>query len=250
MPQAKGGTSAFTVRSNEVNHRGEATMPAIVGYFQEAAWHNTKTLGISMYDLRARGFTWVLQRMRVQMFRYPKHDETVTVETKASGREKVFLHRDFRLYSESGELLGQATSGWLVMDVAARKLVAVPNFILAHEIVPDYPALPFAKGKFPILETPAYTEKMPVRWHDIDLNHHVTNTRYVAWVLEALPLAFHEQKQLQELDIIYRAETGLGDTVLASAGKAEEENIFLHQLSSQQTGKELVQAQTKWVVKD
>ena len=54
MAQAKKGTSAFTVRSHEVNYRGEATMPAIVGYFQEAAWHNTKTLGISMYDLLER----------------------------------------------------------------------------------------------------------------------------------------------------------------------------------------------------
>lgn len=246
MPQAKGGTSHFTVRSNEINYRGEATMPAVVSYFQEAAWDNTKTLGISMYDLLERGLTWVLQRMRIEMFRYPKHDEKVTVETWASGREKVFLHRDFRLYSESQELLGQATSVWLVMDMAARKMVAVPDFIMAHEIAPDHPPLPFAKGKLPVLETPAYEEKMPVRWHDIDLNHHVTNTRYVAWVLEALPTEIPEQMQLQELDIIYRAESLLGDTVLASAGKAPEEHVFLHKLTSQETGKELVQAQTKW----
>ena len=246
MPQAKGGTSQFTVRSNEINYRGEATMPAVVSYFQEAAWDNTKTLGISMYDLLERGLTWVLQRMRIEIFRYPKHDEKVTVETWASGREKVFLHRDFRLYSETKELLGQATSVWLVMDVAARKMVAVPDFIMAHEITPDHPPLPFAKGKLPVLEKAAYEEKMPVRCHDIDLNRHVTNTRYVAWVLEALPVALHEQKHLQELDIIYRTESLLGDTVLSFAGKASEENIFLHKLTSQQTGKELVQAQTKW----
>lgn len=87
---------------------------------------------------------------------------------------------------------------------------------------------------------------MPVRWHDIDLNNHVTNTRYIAWVLEAQPIAFHEQKQLQERDIIYRNETGLGDTVIATAGRSSEKNIFLHKLTSQETGKELVQAQTKW----
>lgn len=134
--QAKGGTSAFTVRSNEINYRGEATMPAVISYFQEAAWNNTKTLGISMYDLLKHGLTWVWQRMRIEMVRYPKHDEKVTVETWASGREKVFLHRDFRLYSETSELLGQATSVWLVMDVAARKMVAVPDFIMAHAIAP------------------------------------------------------------------------------------------------------------------
>jgi medium-chain acyl-[acyl-carrier-protein] hydrolase len=250
MPLAKGGTSQFTVRSNEVNYRGEATMPAVVSYFQEAAWDNTKTLGISMYDLLERGLTWVLQRMRIEMFRYPKHDEKVTVETWASGREKVFLHRDFRLYSESNELMGQATSVWLVMDVAARKMVAVPDFIMAHEIAPDHQPLPFAKGKLPVLEVAEFEETMPVRWHDIDLNRHVTNSRYVQWVLEALPNEILAQKQLQELDIIYRAESMLGGTVIASAGKTQEENVFLHKLTSQETGKELVQAQTKWASND
>lgn len=246
MPEAKGGKTTFTVRSSEVNYHGEATMPAIVGWFQEAAWHNTKTLSISMYDLLEYGLTWVLQRMRIEMFRYPKHGEEITVETWASGREKVFLHRDFRLYDAENNLLGQATSVWLVMDVAERKMVAVPEFILKHEIAPTYEPLPFAKGKLPALTEIKYEAEMPVRWHDIDLNRHVTNNRYVAWVLEALPNSMLETKKLQQLDIIYRAESLLDDTVLSTCGYAHQEDMYLHRLSSKATGKELVQAQTKW----
>ncbi|MBC5775790.1 acyl-ACP thioesterase [Pontibacter sp. KCTC 32443] len=241
------GKSQFIVRSSEIDYRGKATIPALVSYMQEAAWENTRDLGISMYDLLERGLTWVLQRMRVEMFRYPKHGESITVETWASGRERVFLHRDFRIYTSDNELLGQATSVWLVMDVVKRQMVSVPDFIMEVEVVPNQDPLPFAKGKLSQLQEVQYSQQMPVRWHDIDLNRHVTNTRYLQWILDTLPTDILE-KQLREVDIIYKAESILGDTVLSEAGTGETETILLHKLTSQETGKELVQARTLWEV--
>jgi len=247
MAEAKGGTTAFTVRSSEIDARGQITMPMLVSYMQEAAWDNTATLGISMYELLEQGLTWVLQRFRVEMFRYPKHREEVTVETWASGREKVFLHRDFRIYDENKQLLGQATSVWLVMDVVKRQLTAVPDFVTALELAPGYEPLPFAKGKLPALTEAPYELQTQVRWHDIDLNNHVTNTRYLQWALETLPSEFLEQKQLEEVDIIFRSETTLGDVVTAVAGPlAGTDNTYLHKLTSSSAGKELVQAKTSW----
>lgn len=239
------GKSTFVVRSSEIDYQGKATIPALVSYMQEAAWENTRSMGISMYDLLERGLTWVLQRMRVEMFRYPTHGETIVVETWASGRERVFLHRDFRIYSSNNELLGQATSVWLVMDVIKRQMVSVPDFITDIEVEPAHEPLPFAKGKLPQLQEPTYTQQMPVRWHDIDLNRHVTNTRYLQWILDTLPTDILE-KQLKEVDIIYKAESVLGDIVISEAGTVETETILLHKLISQQTGKELVQAKTVW----
>jgi medium-chain acyl-[acyl-carrier-protein] hydrolase len=240
------GRSQFIVRSSEIDYKGQATMPALVSYMQEAAWENTRNLGISMYDLLERGLTWVLQRMRIEMFRYPEHGESITVETWASGRERVFLHRDFRVYNTDQELLGQATSVWLVMDVVKRQLVSVPEFIMEVEIVPGQEPLPFAKGKLPQLKQASYQQNIPVRWHDIDLNRHVTNTRYLQWMLDTLPQHILE-KQLKEVDIIFKSESILGDTVLSEAVFSEQESIFLHKLSNQDTGKELVQAKTTWM---
>ena len=118
------GTSHFTVRSNELDYRGRVTMPTLVSYMQEAAWENTRDLGISMYDLLERGLTWVLQRMRVEMLRYPEHGESITVETWASGRQ----------------------------------LVSVPESIMAVEVVPGQEPLPFAKGKLLQLQEVKYTQ--------------------------------------------------------------------------------------------
>ncbi|GAA4422622.1 thioesterase [Pontibacter saemangeumensis] len=243
---ATGSASQFTVRSSEIDYRGQATLPALVSYMHEAAWENTVTLGISMYDLLKQDMTWVLQRMRVEMFRYPRHSEKVSVETWASGRERIFMHRDFRIYNAARELLGQATSVWLVMDMVKRQLVSLPELITSIEVVPTEEPLPFAKGKLPQLQEALYELQIPVRWHDIDLNRHVTNTRYLQWALDSVPLEVLEQQQLREVEIIFRAESLLGDTVIAAVAPAEAPSTYLHKLSSQETGKELVQAITKW----
>ncbi|QCR24171.1 acyl-[acyl-carrier-protein] thioesterase [Pontibacter sp. SGAir0037] len=242
---SKGGESTFIVRSSEIDFRGQVTLPVLVSYLQEAAWDNTTTLGISMYDLLEKGLTWVLSRLRIEMFRYPKHRDQVMVETWASGREKVFLHRDFRIYNAERELLGQATSVWLVMDVVKRQLTSVPDFITAVEIATGYEPLPFAKGKLPALAEAAFEQHVQVKWHDIDLNRHVNNTHYLRWALEALPIEVLEQQQLREADIIFRSESTLGDTIVSLAAPTEP-GLYLHKLADEATGKELVQAQTKW----
>ncbi len=222
-------------------------MPALVSYMHEAAWENTRDIGMSMYDLLEHGLTWVLQRMRIEIFRYPTHDDKLTVETWASGRERVYMHRDFRIYTSERELLGQATSVWLVMDMVKRQLVSVPDFIVNMELVQLREPLPFAKGKLPQLQEAQHEQQIPVRWHDIDLNRHVTNTRYLQWALDTLPLEVLEQKQLQEIDIIFKAESILGDTVVsATAPDAVDANLYLHRLTSQESDKELVQAKTVW----
>jgi medium-chain acyl-[acyl-carrier-protein] hydrolase len=113
------------------------------------------------------------------------------------------------------------------------------------EIAPGQEPMPFAKGKLPQIQQAAYQQKMPVRWHDIDLNRHVTNTRYLQWILDTLPSEILE-KQLREIDIIFKSESILGDTVFSEAGLSEHESILLHKLTSQDTGKELVQAKTTW----
>jgi medium-chain acyl-[acyl-carrier-protein] hydrolase len=248
MAEAKGGKTAFTVRSSEVDMNGQITMPTLVSYLQEAAWNNTVALGISMYELLEQGLTWILQRFRIEMFRYPKHQEDIIVETWASGREKVFLYRDFRIYDKNEQLLGQATSVWLVMDVVKRQLTSVPDFVMDLELTSGLNPLPFAKGKLPTLTHVQYELQAEVRWHDIDLNKHVNNARYLQWALETLPSKLLEQKQLSEVDIIFKSETILDDTIIAMAGPGESvENSFLHKLISQASSKELVLARTIWV---
>ena len=45
----------FLVRSHEIDRYKKATLSAMVGYLQEAAWQNSAELGASVYDLQKLG---------------------------------------------------------------------------------------------------------------------------------------------------------------------------------------------------
>ena len=74
-------TQPFVVRAYEIDVHRRATLPTLINYMQEAAWHNATARGGSVYLLHEHGVSWVLHRLRLEMFRYPMHLEQITVET-------------------------------------------------------------------------------------------------------------------------------------------------------------------------
>jgi medium-chain acyl-[acyl-carrier-protein] hydrolase len=82
---------------------------------------------------------------------------------------------------------------------------------------------------------------------DLDLNHHVNNTVYAGWALEAVPDAVAEGS-LTELEVAFRAEVRRGDSVISRCAVMETEptTCCLHQIASQRDGKELARLRTCW----
>jgi medium-chain acyl-[acyl-carrier-protein] hydrolase len=235
----------FKVRSNEIDLQRRLTLPALVNYLQEAANNNVMQSGASIYDLHARGVAWVLSRMKLQLFDYPSHGQEITVKTFPSGSEKYFFYRDFRIYDETGRLIGQATSTWPVIDLQKRQMVSVPDFLNAFRIGGDEAPLPVAKGKiFPVTET-SHEGRFRVGWYDIDTNLHANNMCYFRWLVEALPGDFLAAHRLVEVDLQFRNESNLGDEIVVRAGSGGAANHFCHQLHSPE-GKDYALARSVW----
>ena len=211
------GEYSFKVRSYECGTDGRATMPTICNYLQEAASVHAEELGFSKSDFDAAGenLSWVLTRMIVRMLRYPAWKEDVAVETFPRGGRRIVAWRDFVLKDAAGEVIGLATSEWMIIDLATRRASAIPESVLA--LVPDMPdsvlgAEPFtARLRFPQrAEGDAAEAPLSFRAQNahIDLNGHVNNVHYVEWLLEPLRGAAP-----RDLEIVFRSETLAGDEV-------------------------------------
>lgn len=222
------GKYAFKVRTYECGADGRATMPTICNYLQEAASVHAEELGFSKSDFDAAGenLSWVLTRMVVKMLRYPEWKDDVTVETFPRGGRRIVAWRDFVVKDASGEVIGLATSEWMIIDLATRRASAIPESVLA--LVPDMPdsvlgAEPFtARLRFP--QRPEGDAEAPLSFRaqnaHIDLNGHVNNVHYIEWLLEPL-----RGVAPRELEIVFRSETLAGDevSVEVAAGTAPGE---------------------------
>lgn len=237
----------FIVRANEVDMFNRLTVPALVNFLQEAANWNAHNLGFSSQVLQERGLAWVLVRMRMECFAWAQLREQVQVLTFPSGMDKYYCYRDYRVSDAEGRLLAQATSSWLVIDLEKRQMIAVPDFIREFPLSQEAP-MPRASGKIGSVEKADYTAHFQAGWHQIDNNRHTNNMYYVQWLTETLPADFLAEHQLKSLDIVFRAESSLGQRI---EGRAVQESNgvapqFRHVLLASDTGKELIQARTVW----
>ena len=211
----------FQVRSYECGADGNATLPTICNYLQETASLHAEALGFSKSNFAAKGanISWVLTRMRVKMVRYPRWEEKVTVLTYPRGVRRITAGRDFIL-RVGEETLGVATSEWMIIDLATRKIVPVPDFVNSLSNDEREPALgedPFTRMRWSCRET-AGESIFRARRGDIDLNGHVNNVHYVEWLVETLPAA---SGPIRDFEIAFKSETMAGDEVHADAVEVE-----------------------------
>ena len=239
-------TESFQIRANEVDTRWKLRIPSLIHIMQEAAWNNAEMLGASVKDLQDQGISWVMTHMLLQINHLPRHRDRIFIETWPSGGRRSFVYRDYRIYDHSRKLIGQATSSWLVLDLKSRRMSRVTDWMQPIIRIPDKcTPLPRVEGKIPDINTIIGKKQFPVRWHDLDPNHHVSNSLYFQWAIESLPLELINRHELKAIKIIIRAESTLGDEIETCYDEIES-NCFVHEIRSALDGKLLAQAQTWW----
>ena len=217
------GRYTFKVRSYECGATGVATLPTICNYLQEAASLNAEELGFSKSNFAAAGanISWVLTRLVVKMARYPKWEEEVTVVTFPRGGRKIVAWRDFEILDAAGARLGAASSEWMLIDLATRRVQPLPEPVFAcldPGLAPVLGLEPFTpRLKFPSDTAAAAPLAFRAQHAHIDLNGHVNNVHYIAWMLEPLGGAANRA----ELEVVFRSETLVGDEVRVAAAASD-----------------------------
>ena len=235
----------FQVRSYECGPDGAATLPTICNYLQEAASLNAESLSFSKSNFAAAGenISWVLTRMRVKMDRYPRWEERVVVATWPSGGRRIVANRDFEIRAADDTRLGVATSEWMLIDLASRRIVAIPDSVFEcvdKSCAPVLGETPFTKLRWDCRET-AGACAFRARRGDIDLNGHVNNVHYIEWLLETVPAGIGS---CLDFEIIFRSETLAGEEVRAE-GVEVEPGVYVHRVSAPD-GRDHVLARTHW----
>jgi acyl-ACP thioesterase len=163
------------------------------------------------------------------MSRFPKWGETVSILTFPRGGRKIVAYRDFVLSDAEGREIGHATSEWMLIDLASRKVVAIPEAVFAAANTVREPVLgadPFIKLRWDCRETSSDALVFRARRGDIDLNGHVNNVHYVEWLMEGRPDA---AGPCHELDIVFKSETLAGEDVRVESVEVEP-GVFIHRV--------------------
>lgn len=202
----------FSVRYGEIGENGVATLSSLGNWLQESAGRNADMLGFGENDLLGYNLTWVLTRLVLRIDRLPHEGEKLRIHTWPSTLDH-FGHRGYEVYDAEEKLIVSGGSAWSVMSLADRSMTQLPE-----KLVPRYPSAPRACAPFACRVIPRLRAESParsllrVRRDDLDINGHVNNTKYLAWILEPLPSMSVLKKNGEKnsmprlVDITFRAE--------------------------------------------
>lgn len=183
---------------------------------------NTVRLEISSPELiEAYGISWVLRRQRIDITRWPRMGEELTVITAPSGfARKLQTFRDFHLSDASGQTIITAATQWLLMDVSTRRLKPIPPAIAALEtdLAPAAAHLDRPTNKIPPPLEPHLNKSSEVAFSQLDFNDHLTNPVFPELMLEPLGHDYLSKHLPVSADIMFHREARYGDRVEAIAG--------------------------------
>jgi acyl-ACP thioesterase len=239
----------FVVHTYEVDAFGTIAMPALSGFLQEAAGHHATALGVGLASLRARGLTWVLVRQRIENAAPIALGDTLEIETWPAGIDRLAAVRNFVVRRADGLEVARAVTHWFVLDLEKRRPVR-PGEVLdprfPRELSPQ--VVRVAPGKLPELREWELQKRFHVRYGDIDVNEHVTNTSYLAWAQEAVPREVFRGSRLADVEVQFLAETGHGSAILSRAVRTGE-GEFAHVIVREEDERELARLATRWVAR-
>ena len=199
----------FTLSHMHVDCFGYAKPSVLLYLVQEAAGEHCALLNVDRAHLNR--LFWAVTRTRVQVTRLPRLGETVTVKTWPMPTTRVAYPRSVVAYDTDGKELFRSITLWVLMDEQTRAMVLpgksgvlVDGTLTGLEL-----AVPHAIAARPMTNTC----RQQVTYSLLDQNGHMNNTRYMDWLDDLLPSAFHKAHRAREFTLCYMNEAREGDTV-------------------------------------
>lgn len=221
----------FTVTSVDADMWKRLRLSSIVNVFIQAAISSADKLGFGYNNLQEQKLFWVFSRLHTEIYKPAFWKDEILVRTWPKTIDKPFYLRDFEIFDKEGNKLAAATSSWLAIDLETKRPKIIEGFEAKYfvklknkhglNVVP-------AKLKPTVGETAAEYKTF---YSDIDLNLHVTSTRYIDWMMDSLPLDFHKENYPKTLEINFVKETFPGDTVQIKQSECGEKSYSFEGLS-------------------
>ena len=168
----------FCVTDNMCGFNRVIKPSGLLDILQSVAGEHANKLGIGYEALKEKGYAFVLARIKYDLYRPIVNYSQITVETTPLVPGRIDFDRDFEIYDTiTNELIGVATSKWIIIDLNTRKICRSSIF--------TYPCDVREKGNYDSFDKLSFEEdglensyEYLVRNNDIDFIGHMNNTKY------------------------------------------------------------------------
>ena len=233
----------YAVKSYEADRNGYLRLISLMNILQDIASENAELLGFGFETCHAKNLAWVGSNYLLQIERLPRIGEHFLIETWPAEGKIWGAIRNFIVKDQQDNALIRVKSQWVLIDIDRRRPVALskhfPEYHFLNESVMEADFT-----KMPEITQPDLQKEFSVRYDDIDINDHVNNAVYPLWAAESLSPQFRQNHLPQEIEISFKKEALLGETVKVITKISGAET--LHIIYDKNSGDELADCRIKW----
>lgn len=199
--------SKFTVTSADTDMYSRIQLGAYVNFLIQASIHSADDMGHGFKDMAKKQLFWVLSRLTIELYRPLEWHEEVEVETWAKGLNRLFYLRDYLVRDSNEHVVGRGTSGWLAVDLETKRPKKIEGEGAGlFECLKDKHAMKELPESLGSVKDGKRFE-VQSSYFDIDLNKHVTSTRYIDWMMDTFSPEFHRDHYPRRVSVNYMKET-------------------------------------------
>ena len=199
------------VTSIDVDNHLNLKVSSIFKFMQMVSTNHSEELHIGQKDTIDQGICWVLIRMKVEIYKYPKMNDEIIVATHPGEIDRFLFPRFYEIYDKKGNLLIAGSSIWVLVNMSTRRVVVKPfeGRTFKGETCKDDIPLPERVN----LAEVNLVEKRKVRYNDIDLNGHLNNTKYIEFIIDMKNKEFYDKNQVKSILVNYEKEAREGENI-------------------------------------
>jgi len=176
----------------DIDHQLKLTVQSVARFFQEIATLHSVKVGVGPDVLSKRDVGWLLNRLEIELFRYPVLGEDIHISTWSRGFKGVKGYRDYLIYSSKGEI-ARGSGIWIFYNSRKKRIARIPKDISTRYEVENEK---WFDHEIEDWKTCGQIESdqnidISLRYSDFDMNGHVNNTKYIGFLETLYHHAIH-----------------------------------------------------------
>jgi acyl-ACP thioesterase len=229
-----------------MNKHGMASPTTMLTLLEETAAEHCHDIGFCLYNLENRNIGWVLLSGVIDMVRYPKYKENITIRTWLSKYTLVKGYRENIIFDNENNIIGRARGIWAFYDTRRRRPVPIFDDIRRNWGISQEISIESNTDLLKQTDNGLFATEFDVCYSDVDNNKHVNNIRYFHYLLESLQEEFCDNNYLKTINAQFISEAKFGEKIQVYINNNVGELKYFHTMKSSANGKLLAMAHTQW----
>ena len=205
------------VAFSDIDSGGYLSIGGLIHKLQDCCSLQSEDVGYGLEWLSERGLGWYIISWQIHIHRLPYMGEQLRIKTMPYLFRGYFGNRNFTVENEKGELLAEANSAWILMDIKNAVPYRLPKeMVEAYGLDEELP-IEWPNRKIPVPKNREKVYGFEVSPMHVDTNFHMSNSHYVEAAVACLPPG----ESVKELYAEYKKQARLSDQVTVCMNESD-----------------------------